>query len=460
MATVAGDLALALRQRSPGAVSPAGYLARGLSATLVMRLATIGLSFLTMLALSRLLGPDGYGQYAYVMATVAILTPLAALGMPSIVVREVAAGRAQGDYARVKGVVAFALLIGLAAVTVLALVCWLLHLVAAAWSIGQPAGDHLLLALALLLLYTLGGPLGALRQGLKRIIAAQLPGAVVQPVAMLLLLGLAWATWRQPPGVGDAVLLLVLAAVIALAVALVLTRNAWRQAGPPGPTGWRFDPRPWALAGLSLAAFGFLTALNAQADIVLLRWLAGPEATGVFHVATRNAQLLTLLLGALIAPLGPLVAELHAKGDRAALQRVVRRSIRIVFLLTLPAALVMIAAGGFYLELFGAGFADAHAALAILALAQLVNVGAGPVQMLLVMTGRQARIIPAMSWSLLANVALNLALIPRFGATGAACATAVSIVLWNLALSYEVRRHLGIDAGVLRIPLRSTVPVS
>jgi O-antigen/teichoic acid export membrane protein len=62
--------------------------------------------------------------------------------------------------------------------------------------------------------------------------------------------------------------------------------------------------------------------------------------------------------------------------------------------------------------------------------------------------------IPAMAWSALANIVLNALLIPRFGATGAACATAFSIVLWNVALNYEVRRHLGIDAGVIGIPLR------
>jgi O-antigen/teichoic acid export membrane protein len=56
-----------------------------------------------------------------------------------------------------------------------------------------------------------------------------------------------------------------------------------------------------------------------------------------------------------------------------------------------------------------------------------------------------------MSWSVLANVVLNVALIPHFGATGAACATASSIVLWNAVLSYEVRRQLGIDPGVIGI---------
>jgi O-antigen/teichoic acid export membrane protein len=453
LATAADNLVLDPRRSTLGAVPLAGYLARGLSATLVLRLTTIGLSFVTLIVLSRLLGPEGYGQYAYVMATVAILSPLAAAGMPSIVVREVAACRSRGDYARLQGVVVFAFIVGILAFVILLFAYWSFSMAAAAWAAAS-AGDHLLLVFALLLLATLGGPLSAMQQGLKRIVAAQVPFAVIGPLATLLLLLLAWWTWRRPIDVQDAILLAVLAAAVALAVAVVLTWQAWRQAKPPTRSGYSFEPRAWTAAGFSLALFGALSAVNAQADIVLLRWLAGPEATGIFHVATRNAHLLTLLLGALITPLGPLVAELHAQGERAALQRVVRRSIRVVFLLTLPAALAMIVAGELYLELFGAGFAEAHAALAILALAQLVNVGAGPVQMLLVMTGHQARMIPAMTWSMLANIVLNALLIPSFGATGAACATAFSIVLWNAALSYEVRRHLGIDPGVIGPRLR------
>ena len=449
MATAADRVVLDPQPSPLAAASQGGYLARGVSATLILRLTSIGLSFLTILVLSRMLGPEGYGQYAYVMATVAILSPLAAGGLPAIVTREVAACRARGDAARMKGVVGFAIVVGLLSLVGVSLVYGLLSMVAGAWAGAAPAGDLLLLTLALLLLATLGGPLRATQEGLKRILQAQVPCAIVQPIVVILLLLLAWWSWRHPIQVQDAILLAVLAGALALSVAVVLTRHAWRQARPRALSGWRFDARCWATAGFALAILGVLSALNAQGNIVLLGWLAGTEATGIFHVAMRNAQLLTLLLGALITPLGPLIAELHARGDRVALQRVVRRSIRIVFLLTLPAALAMILAGEAYLELFGAGFAEGHAALVILAVAQLVNVGAGPVQTLLVMTEHQARIIPAMAWSVLANLVLSVGLIPPFGATGAACASAVSIVLWNVALSYEVRRQLGIDASVI-----------
>jgi O-antigen/teichoic acid export membrane protein len=158
--------------------------------------------------------------------------------------------------------------------------------------------------------------------------------------------------------------------------------------------------------------------------------------------------LLTILLGAVIVPLGPIVAELYAKDDRRALQEVVNRTMRLVFVASLPLAAVLILAGGSYLALFGSEFIQASTALAILAIAQLVNVGAGPVQMLLVMTGQPRQAAKWLAASAVVNVGLNLALIPSFGVEGAAFATAISIVFWNVALVHEIRKRLGISIGL------------
>jgi O-antigen/teichoic acid export membrane protein len=45
---------------------------------------------------------------------------------------------------------------------------------------------------------------------------------------------------------------------------------------------------------------------------------------------------------------------------------------------------------------------------------------------------------------------MDLALIPRFGIEGAAIASAVSLITWNLTLLYRVRQRLGINPTVFR----------
>ena len=76
---------------------------------------------------------------------------------------------------------------------------------------------------------------------------------------------------------------------------------------------------------------------------------------------------------------------------------------------------------------FDGRYADGWLPLIILSVGQLVSVGGGAIGPLLVMTGHQKR------WSILSgvalgiNICLNWYLVPKYGLTGAAASTAVSL---------------------------------
>ena len=46
------------------------------------------------------------------------------------------------------------------------------------------------------------------------------------------------------------------------------------------------------------------------------------------------------------------------------------------------------------------------------------------------------------------NIILNLVLVPRFGIVGAALATTISMVVWNVLLVIAVRKKLGVNSLV------------
>ena len=96
------------------------------------------------------------------------------------------------------------------------------------------------------------------------------------------------------------------------------------------------------------------------------------------------------------------------------------------------------------LRLFGPGFDVARPALLILAGAQLVNALAGSVGILMSMTGHQNAVSVVLAFAAALNVGLNFALIPRYGLIGAAVATGLATVAWNVTLAVLVRRRLGI----------------
>ena len=98
---------------------------------------------------------------------------------------------------------------------------------------------------------------------------------------------------------------------------------------------------------------------------------------------------------------------------------------------------------------FGADFARGAIALAILSAAQLINAFTGPANPLLDMTGHQDDTLKVMIAGVLATVAPNALLIPRWDIAGATIATEISLILWNVLLVILVRRRLGMDATAI-----------
>ena len=116
---------------------------------------------------------------------------------------------------------------------------------------------------------------------------------------------------------------------------------------------------------------------------------------------------------------------------------------------SIPVCVGVILFGRFLLGLFGAEFTSGYGALVILLVGQLINSLAGPVGFLMTMTGHQKEVSFVTVICFLLNVLLNVALIPIWGMHGAAVATAVTIILFNLVLYILVQRHIHVDPTVL-----------
>ena len=72
----------------------------------------------------------------------------------------------------------------------------------------------------------------------------------------------------------------------------------------------------------------------------------------------------------------------------------------------------------------------------------------GPVGLLLNMTGHERETAKGVAISAVLNMVLNFLLIPRWGITGAAVATTVSMIAWNLLLAWQVNTKLTIQPTI------------
>ena len=95
---------------------------------------------------------------------------------------------------------------------------------------------------------------------------------------------------------------------------------------------------------------------------------------------------------------------------------------------------------------FGSEFKDGYYALLILSVGQLVNVLSGSVGYIMTMTGRQKQAAYVLAISAALNIVMNYMLIPHFGIEGAAIATAVSLMLWNIALILYIRKKINLNS--------------
>jgi O-antigen/teichoic acid export membrane protein len=88
----------------------------------------------------------------------------------------------------------------------------------------------------------------------------------------------------------------------------------------------------------------------------------------------------------------------------------------------------------------------------MLVFGQFVNSISGSVGYILQMTDKQKTVQNVILSAAVINVMLNMILIPMYGIYGAAFASMVSMVFWNLILVFMVRRYYNIWTIYLPFP--------
>jgi O-antigen/teichoic acid export membrane protein len=206
----------------------------------------------------------------------------------------------------------------------------------------------------------------------------------------------------------------------------------------------------WKTSALPLMFLASMNVLFGHADTLILGWIKGVEAVGLYSVADKAADLAVVFLTVQSTAFASTAASLYAVGDLEAVQRLVTRLARLSFAACLPLAAVLIFGGHwFLLALYGPQFVPARTALTILTLGRLFDVSMGSQAMLLTMTGNERDCARAMAVAVVANVSLNVLLVPVLGSTGAALGNVISLVFWNVWLAVALLRKTGIHCTII-----------
>ena len=421
-------------------------IARSFVGVGAMKLVAIPATFGTTVLIARLLGPEEFGRYAFVMALVPLALLPVAGGLPQLLVREVALYKRANEWAYVRGVVASAH-VWVVSCCVIGLITYTLAVGPALFSSISDRWQLLSIALTLVPLFALNEVRRGTIKGLGYPAIAEAPTQLLQPLLFLsAVLGLMLAEIMSSMAI---ILANIIVSSLVLGIATAVSRGVWARESGDG--GVAFDTRRWRAALLPFSLIAFLGTMNTQIGIVLLGLLGTDEAVGVMRIGERAAQLVALPLALVNLVIAPSIVNRWRDRNFMGLQRLSTRSARGALFLASPLAIVLIVFGGQIIELaFGQEYSGrGYWPLVILVVGQWVNVEFGSVGVLLMMSGHEKDTVKGQVAALLTNFAVCAMLIPVYGAIGAAIGTAIGTLVWNSSLAWAVHARLGIRPSAL-----------
>jgi len=392
-----------------------------LTAKVVARL----IALVTVLYMIRRLGRHDYGEFSVLINLTAIASVALDLGFNVLFVREGA--RHQDQIQRyLRNVMSLRLLMSVIALLILATLVFPLGL-----------GELIVPGFVLMVLTSYAS---LLRNGLY---AVQQLGfeaiAVVLESIVLLALVLYGGTTHQ----GIAYFVWAYAAQYGFSCVYFTAVLAWKRIAV---IGWRFEVpflRDWLWQGLPFALTFVLTIVYFKIDQPLVFIFHGSVDAGLYAAAYKPIEALLFVPITFLSIVFPVLSVYHRERPKEMLDAL-GRFYKALLLMGWPASVgIFVLAKPLTPLLLGRDFLASEAPLRILALAlgiAFINnafIGA------LNASDRQSSFSWAAAWSVVANLALNLTLIPPFSYIGAAWGTvgtelALAFVAWTLTA-----RHVG-----------------
>lgn len=404
----------------------------GASITFILRSVGFVFTFCFTLMLARMLGTDGAGLFFLCVSVITVASVIARLGFDNAVLRFAAEAAAKKDWGALIGLSKKSTTICLATSLFLMVVVF----VSAPWMADTIFQESLLVnplrwmapaipAISIIFLYA------ELLKGLKKIKLSQIIQGTYLPLATFvacLFLGNKW----ELPGIaagysGSAIIM----AGLAVYLVLQTLQDRFSYKGV-------FSSRKLFRTGFPLYNIALMNLIMTWSATIILGTQGRASEVGIFQIANRTTILISFFLTSINTIAAPKFASLYSKGDIRALSKTARQSSALMVIAATPLLVLMMIFPSSILSLFGPDFEAGALLLRLLSIGQFINVAAGSVGYLLIMTGHERLLSLNITLATIINLWLCLWLIPKMGPLGAAIATAVPLAFLNLLSAYFV----------------------
>jgi O-antigen/teichoic acid export membrane protein len=420
---------------------------RGSSLLLAGRMLSLVVNFATQVLIVRYLSKTDFGAFAYGLSIVALGESVAVLGLDKAIGRFLPIYEEQRAYNKLFGtlvmVAGSVLSVGLAFV--------LLAVGLNGFAGGDLGGDSQAMTVILILICL--SPIQALDDILmgtfavfskpraiffRRYVLA--PGLRLTAIVLIILSG---------SGVENLALGYVIAGGIGVALYIVMlaqTLRADRLLEHLRPRSLKFPVREVYGFALPLVTVDLLFVVMNTTNVWMLERFGSASEVADYRVVQPAARMNLLVMTSFTLLFTPLAARLFARGDRAGIRELYWRTAAWMAVFSFPVfALTFVCAHELTVALFGERYASSAPVLALLALGYYFNAALGFNGLTLRVYGLVRYVVVISVAATVANVAVNLLLIPPYGAIGAGVGTCATLILHNVLKQAGLRKGTGIS---------------
>jgi len=421
----------------------------GIKSSFAANAASMAILYLTQFLLARLMKVEQYGIYAYCLSWLTILLLLGNLGLDAAALRFIPQYVSRGEWGYCRGMIARSFRVIIPVSVVLLLGGWSVILVNRNQLVEEGLSAALLISMAALPLWTAIRLTQGILQAFKMPGLSQFLDGVLSPLILLSMLGLALMlniTISAPVVMA----VFVVSCAVVLIVGIVWLRRYILPQKVKTAVG-QYQTWEWLRFAIPMLMIAGTYVIMNNTDVIMIGMMKDTPQAGIYSAATRLAALVSVSLVFVNMALTPYISEYFYNERRGELQHFISLSARIAALFAVPIFLVLMIYGKQVLGLFGSEFQGGYYSLLILISGQLVNVLSGSVGYIMIMTGRQKQAAYVLAAGAVLNIILNLILIPPFGIEGAAVATAVALIVWNVVLVVYIRSRINLNSTIFPV---------
>ncbi|MFC7357411.1 oligosaccharide flippase family protein [Jejudonia soesokkakensis] len=395
--------------------------------------------------LAQMLSVEDFGIYILAFTTILVITIPVSLGLPELLTRYVSKYDTEKNFEAMKGLLIRSNQIVLVTSFIAILIAFILYLL---WwkNYSETIVITFWYSLVLLPVLVFGALRAATLRGLKYVVLGQMPDTFLRNLFLTLALVIVYF-FNLEITPQKAMFFHCIAAVVAFFIGyLFLEFKILKTLRSKIAI---FETKFWLKEATPFAITGGVQILKTRSLTYLLAIFGSLEAVAIFDVAMRGASLVSFTVDALNKAISPYISSAFELQQKKTLQRIIKKTARLIFILSIPIALIFIIGGEAIVSwLFGNEYIASYIPLIILCIGHIVNALSGPLAAVLNMTGNQTVLSKNQILMMITSILLSIPLIYYYNVLGAAVVFSVVLLIQNSLLYVFTKRKLKLDTTV------------